>query len=307
MSLFLNSRKKSLQLSYSMKSVLFIINPHSGVDRLKSIEKAIDEHLDKTLFSYKIAHTAYAKHGIELAQQGVKDDFDLIVAVGGDGSVNDVLHGIYGSDVTLGIIPMGSGNGLARSLDIPLSPAKAIALINQWHIHPIDVGQADGHLFLSNAGVGFDTLVTEKFSHSEHRGLTAYTSIVIKNFWTYTPKTWQVTIDGKTTETEAFMLTAANAKQLGYGFQIAPKAELCDGLFDLVLVKKFPALMGGIISIRAFLGAITESAYISTHKAKEITITHPDLKALQVDGETFTCNSSITIKMMPKQLKVLAV
>lgn len=288
-----------------MKSVLFIINPHSGVDRVKALQTAIDTQLDGGRFTYEIAHTKHAKHGIELAQKGAKKGFDLIVAVGGDGSINDVLHGIYGSKSALGIIPKGSGNGLARSLGIPLDVSKAIDLINHWNISTIDVGQADGHLFLSNAGVGFDTLVTEKFSHSEHRGITAYTSIVVKNFWSYTPKTWRVEIDGKPSEIEAFMLTAANAKQLGYGFQIAPKADLNDKLFDLVSVKKFPALMAGIISIRAFLGAITESPYVNIQKAKKITIAHPELKALQVDGETFNCSSKITIKMMPEQLKVL--
>lgn len=289
-----------------MKKVLFIINPRSGVDRVKALKKDIEESLDHHLFSYEIVYTEYARHGIELAKIGVDKGFDLIVAVGGDGSVNDVINGLYGTDGILGIIPKGSGNGLARSLGIPLKTSAAIALLNGWNIRSIDIGEADGHLFASNAGVGFDTIVTEKFSKSKRRGLIAYLSVILKNVWKYPVKNWQLVVDGKQEDCTAFMLTIANAVQLGYGFQIAPKAKLEDGLFDLVSVRKFPKALASTIALRAFTGRIGNSPYVNIRQAKEIMISHPDLKLLQIDGEAIACSSRIVIRMMPEKLSVIS-
>lgn len=289
-----------------MKKVLFIINPHSGVDRVKALKKAIDENLNHQLFQYEIVYTEYAKHGILLAREGVEKGFDLIVAVGGDGSVNDVMNGLYRTKGVLGIVPKGSGNGLARSLGIPLKETTAIRLLNEWNIRNIDIGEADGHLFASNAGVGFDTVVTDKFSKSKHRGLRAYLSVILKNVLKYPVREWQLVLDGKSEKCAAFMLTAANAVQLGYGFQIAPKAKLEDGLFDFVTVRKFPKALASTIALRAFTGKIAQSPYVSIRQVKEIIISHPDLNLLQFDGEAVTCGNRIVIEMLPEKLKVLA-
>lgn len=289
-----------------MKRALFIINPNSGIDRVKSLKKVIEANLNPESFQYEIVYTEYAKHGTLLAREGVKNGFDLIVAVGGDGSVNDVIQGIYGTKAVLGIIPKGSGNGLARSLNIPLNESKAIRLMNDWAVKNIDIGSADGHLFASNAGVGFDTIVTVAFSESRRRGLSAYLSIILKSVWRYKVKEWNLTIDGKPVSVKAFMLTVANARQLGYGFKIAPTACLNDRYFDLVIVRKFPVLMAASVALRAFTGKIKGSPYVTIQKAKEIVISHPELQALQIDGEALHCEKRIIIKMLPEQLKVLS-
>lgn len=290
-----------------MKKVLFIINPLSGTNRIKALKNDIEENLDLNSFSYEIVYTEFPKHGTSLASEAANKGFDIIVAVGGDGSVNDVIKGLYGTQAILGIIPMGSGNGLARSLKVPLKEGRAIQLINKLSVCEIDIGKADGHLFASNAGVGFDAVVTNEFSNNERRGFLAYIGIILKNIWSYKPKKWTVEIDGKISTTTSFMLTAANAVQLGYGFQIAPESQIDDGYLDLVNIKKFPVLMASVIALRAFSGTIHKSRFVTTQKIKKVRISHPELNQLQLDGENLPCGNEIIIEVLPKKLKVIAV
>ncbi|HET8573652.1 MAG TPA: diacylglycerol kinase family protein [Edaphocola sp.] len=289
----------------SRTKALFIINPNAGTDRVKALKGNIEAYLDKGLFDYEIAYTEYARHGTILAKEGIEKGFELIIAVGGDGSVNDIINGIYGSNAVLGILPKGSGNGLARSLHLPLKASEAVQRLNRRHIRTIDLGMAQGHLFASNAGVGYDTVVTEAFSKSTKRGLPAYLSVIMKTVWRYPVKEWHLEIDGRASKIKAFMLTVANAFQLGYGFQIAPNAELEDGFLDVVSIRKFPKLLAGTVALRAFTGKIQKSPYVHIQKARHIRISHPDLTRLQIDGESLPCTSPVDITILPKSLKVL--
>lgn len=289
-----------------MKKILFIINPNSGIDRVKALHRAIEENLDLEKFSFKTVYTRYAKHGTELAREGVAAGFEIIVAVGGDGSVNDVIQGLYGSGAALGIIPKGSGNGLARSMGIPLNTEKAIRVLNQMEIISIDLGRADGHLFVSNAGVGFDTVVTQKFARSRRRGLAAYIGIISKYLWRYRVRSWEIDVDGRRFSREAFMVTVANGVQLGYGFKIAPPADLQDGTFDIVILNKFPKLIASSIALRAFSGSILSSPYVTYLRGKKITIFHSEMTLLQLDGEVYPCGDEVLIEMLPQSLRVVA-
>lgn len=288
-----------------MKKILFIINPKSGVDRVKALQGLIEKHLDKEQFAPEIAYTQYAKHGTELAKEAVKNGFKIIVAVGGDGSVNDIIAGIYGTEATLAIIPKGSGNGLARSLRIPLDPAKAIDLINKGKVHTIDLGKADGRIFVSNAGVGFDALVARKFAKSKRRGMAMYSWIVTKYLWMYKEWKWDIEVDGKSLHERAFILTVANAEQFGYNFKIAPVADLQDGLFDIVIIRKYPKILGAAIALRAFNGSILKSKYVRHLKGKQVTIRHPQLSLLQMDGDVHPCGNEVRVEMLQSALHVV--
>ncbi|KAA5537020.1 diacylglycerol kinase family lipid kinase [Taibaiella lutea] len=288
-----------------MKKILFIINPKSGMDRVKALKSLIDQNLDHSIFEYKIAHTEYAKHGTEIARQGAADGFHIIVAVGGDGSVNDVIAGLHNTNAALAIIPKGSGNGLARSMKIPLDSAKAIQLINKEKKITIDLGKADGKIFVSNAGVGFDALVARKFAKSNRRGMAIYSWIVTKYLWMYKEKVWQIEVDGTPIKEKAFILTVANAAQFGYNFKIAPHADLQDGLFDIVIIKKYPKILGAVIAIRAFNGSILKSKYVLHFKGRSITIRHPELSLLQMDGDVYKCGTEVKIEMQPASLHVI--
>lgn len=288
-----------------MKSILFVINPRSGVDRVKAIQQLIEKHLDHNQFSYQIAYTQYAHHGTEIAHTAVSSGVDIVVAVGGDGSVNDIAAALVNTRATLAIIPKGSGNGLARSLNIPLDTAKAINLINKQKCVAIDTGKANDFVFTSNAGVGFDALVAKKFAKSKRRGIAAYSWIVTKYLWQYKSRKWQLNIDGKSFTEHAFILTVANAKQFGYNFNIAPVADLQDGIFDIVIIRKFPKILGMLIAFRAFTNTILNSKYVKHYRGSKVSIHHPELDTLQFDGEVRPCSNDIFIALQPHSLKVL--
>lgn len=288
-----------------MKHIVFIVNPKSGVDRQKAITDTIESKLNKSAFTYAIAHTERAGHGTDLAKEAAEKGAFAVVAVGGDGSVNDVAKGLVGTNTALAIIPKGSGNGMARTIEIPLDIAGALEVINGGKTEKVDVGYANDELFLSNAGVGFDALISKEFATSEKRGLMVYSWLVTKNLWTYKEWNWQVKIDGKELQQKAFMINVANGQQFGYNFKIAPNASYTDGWFDVSIIKPFPKILGSSLVIRAMNGTIDKSPYVDTYRAKEITISHPDLKLMQTDGDARKCTHEITFRMMPMALKVI--
>lgn len=289
----------------SKKHLVFIINPKSGVEREKVIQHAIDDRLDKDLFTYEIVHTEYAKHGTILAKDAASKGAYAVVAVGGDGSVNDVVAGLLGTGTALAIIPKGSGNGMARTMNIPLKEYAAIDIINKGNTVMMDIGYADDRAFISNAGVAFDALISKKFAKSIRRGFAIYSWLVTRYMWTYKEWEWTITIDGKEIKEKAFIISVANGKQFGYNFQIAPDASWTDGLFDVIVIKKFPKILGGALVLRAMNGSITKSPYVDHYRAKEVTISHPRLDLMQTDGDAHTCNNTVHFRIEKGVQKVI--
>ena len=218
--------------------LIFVVNPRSGTDRKKSLDQAIEKALDAARFTWEIWYTERAGHGIELAGKAATTGAFAVIAVGGDGSVNDVATGLSGTKTALGIIPKGSGNGLARTLGIRVNVEAALETINRGIVKPIDVGFANDCLFLSNSGVGFDVGVCEQFAKSSRRGFWTYFHIIARHYFAYSPPEWTIEAASKTWTEKAFMVVAANGVQFGYEFQIAPTADLSDGLLDLVVVRR---------------------------------------------------------------------
>lgn len=288
-----------------MKHLVFIINPRSGVEREKAIQQAIDSRLDKQQFSYEIQHTQYAKHGTELARQAASKDAYAVVAVGGDGSVNDIVAGLLGTNTALAIIPKGSGNGMARSLGIPLHENSAIDIINRGNTISMDIGMADDRPFISNAGVAFDALISKKFAKSMRRGFAVYSWLVTKHMWTYKEWDWDITIDGKTIKEKAFIISVANGRQFGYNFQIAPQANWTDGLLDIVVIRRFPKILGGLLVYRAMNGTINKSPYVRCYTGKEVVISNANLKLMQTDGDAHECSNKVHFHLAPHKQVVI--
>ncbi len=289
----------------SSKHIVFIINPKSGVERQKEIQEGIDAHLDKVQFSHELLYTQFAKHGTTLAKEAARNGAYAVVAVGGDGSVNDVVQGLLGTDTLLGIIPKGSGNGMARTMNIPLDTNEAIIVINKGNVTNLDVAYANDRAFISNAGVAFDALISKKFAKSERRGLMVYSWLVTKHMWLYKSWDWQITVDGKELTKRAFMVNVANGQQFGYNFKIAPMADFTDGFLDLIVIKRFPKILGGVIALRAMNGTIASSRYVEHIRCKEITISHPSLRLMQTDGDAHACENSINFRIQPAAIKVI--
>ena len=289
----------------SKRHIVFIINPKSGTERQKEIKAGIDAALDKEQYSYEIKNTEYAKHGTVLAKEAAKNGAYAVVAVGGDGSVNDVVQGLLGTDTLLAIIPKGSGNGMARTMRIPLDTNEAIRVINKGNTVAMDVGYANDRAFISNAGVAFDALISKKFAKSEKRGLMVYSWLVTKYMWLYKSWDWEITIDGKEVNAKAFMVNVANGQQFGYNFQIAPLADFTDGLLDLIIIRRFPKILGGVISFRAMTGTLPKSPFVRHMKGKEIIVSHPSLKLMQTDGDAHECEHTIKFTIKQGAQKVI--
>ena len=289
----------------SQKHIVFIINPKSGVERRKEIQEGIEGNLDKQQYSYEILNTEFAKHGTTLAREAAKNGAYAVVAVGGDGSVNDVVQGLQGTDTLLAIIPKGSGNGMARTMKIPLNTNDAIKVINKGNVTAMDVGYANGLPFISNAGVAFDALISKKFAKSEKRGLMVYSWLVTKHMWLYKERDFKIVVDGKEINERAFMINVANGQQFGYNFKIAPMASYTDGVFDLIIIKKFPKILGGLLVVRAMSGTIAQSPFVTHITGKEITISNPMLKLMQTDGDAHACENEIKFTIKKGAQKVL--
>jgi YegS/Rv2252/BmrU family lipid kinase len=287
------------------KHLVFIVNPRSGTDRVKAIQSAIDAGIDTKLYSYEVQYTERAQHAIELAKKAATDGAHVVVAVGGDGSVREVAMGLMGTNTALGIIPKGSGNGMARTLGIPLKVSEAIGVINAGALRRIDVGYVNDNLFISNAGVGFDALISGKFARSKRRGLAAYSWLVTKHLWLYRDWDWRITIDGEVHKERAFLVNVANGQQFGYNFKIAPLANYTDGMLDVTIIRKFPKMLGGGLLVRALNGAIHKSPYVKHYRAKEISIAHPDLRMMQTDGDAHACGNRLEFRIVPCALDII--
>jgi diacylglycerol kinase (ATP) len=291
----------------TIRTIAFIINPKSGTDRIKSIKQAILKFLPEQLFKVEIYATEFAGHATGLAKTLASTGlYETIVAVGGDGTVNEVAKGLIGSTTSLGIIPKGSGNGLARACGIPLKLEGALQVIAKGYIKNIDAGQLNQHIFLSNCGTGLDATVALACKQSEKRGLLMYINTTNSIFWKYKPLNYTINYDGSTLNTKAIMISVANGNEFGYGFKIAPTASLNDGWLDVIIIKPLNIFSAGRVSFHAWWGNLHKYSKVINLRAKSITITSENLNAYQYDGDGYETNEPMQINIIPKGLNIIA-
>ena len=288
----------------SKKKICFIVNPISGVGRQKVIEKLIDQNLKRTLFEYEIVYTKAAKHATELAKQAVANNFNIVVAVGGDGSVNETAKGLIGSSTAMAILPAGSGNGLARHLKIPLKLKKAMEVINSAKETRIDTIQFNNETFINIAGVGFDAHIGWEFAKFGRRGLSSYLKLIMREFPKYKAKDFELTVDGKTIQKKAILISFAYGSQWGNNAHIAPQADVADGIMDIAILNDFSFLKIAPIAYKLLRKTIHQSAYLEIIKTKEAIVKQPDTIA-HIDGEPIEIGNTISIKVNPLSLKII--
>ena len=221
------------------KRVLFIVNPKSGIGKHKTVEKSVKSDLNKSIFDYHFEYTKYPHHATEIAVEQ-RVNYDIIVAVGGDGTVNEVASALVGHSTALAIIPSGSGNGLARHLNIPLKINKAIQVINDHKIIKIDSIKINDRYSVNVSGIGFDAYISHLFSKSKRRGPLSYIQLISREFTSYKSASYTLEIDGVKIATDAFLISFANSSQYGNNVQIAPNAMIDDGFIDVCIIKDFP-------------------------------------------------------------------
>ncbi len=287
-----------------MQKVLFIINPISGTNTKENIITEIKNVFEKANILYKIALTEYKGHATIIAEEHI-NTFDTIVAVGGDGTVNEVSKALVGSTCTFGIIPAGSGNGLARALKIPMSYKKAIEIILRCNTKKIDTCSINNNYFVNVAGIGFDARIADIFSTQKKRGFFTYVKLVFEELLNIKESEITFVFDNKTITKKIVQANFANSNQFGNNAFISPDAELSDQLLDIVILTKFPWYSSISLAIKLFKGSIYTSRYISHYRTNEVMI--PDLHGLkaQIDGEAINLNEPLIVKINPLSLNVI--
>ena len=291
-------------LQASKKKILFIVNPISHGLREVNFQRVVEKNLDLSEFEYKIVYTEYPKHAVELTQKALNDRIDIVAAVGGDGTVNEIGKTLVKSATALAIIPAGSGNGLARHLGIPIDPVQAVKALNHAQTIVIDTAKINNQTFLSVAGIGFDARIAWEFASFGKRGKLAYLQVALKEFPSYDSKPYLLTIDGKQTLKKAFILSFANGSQYGNGFMIASQARLQDGYLDLIIVEELPTYALPAFLYRFKQGTLHESGRVESIRFKELTI-HQQRTEGHVDGEPVAFQGDIKVEIQPASLKVL--
>ena len=287
-----------------MKNIAFIVNPISGTKAKNRVAKLIRELLDLQQFAPTVVVTEYAGHATQLAQQFAMEDYYAVVAVGGDGTINEVASGLIGTNTALGIVPNGSGNGFARHLDISTRMNRAIEMLNSSEVINVDYGLVNDLPFFSTCGVGFDAIVAQDFSDSS-RGFKGYLQSIFKDFFQYKADTYQLKGEGIDITTTAFLVNFANAGQWGYDAYIAPKASVQDGWLDVAIVSEFPITAAAGLALSLFTKNIDEKLHMNTIRTKKLTLTRASEGAMHIDGTPMVMPAELHVKIVEEGLKVL--
>jgi YegS/Rv2252/BmrU family lipid kinase len=286
------------------RKALFIINPISGGKKKDGVPDLIDQNIDKAVFDATIVFSDGVSHARIIALEAV-GKYDIIVAVGGDGTVNEIASAIVGSDTALGIVPYGSGNGLARFLGVPMNPNQAIQALVKGRVESIDSGTVNGQPFFNMAGMGFDAHISEVFSHGKKRGFISYIKSSIEEISRYGEQQYHLEIDGKVYERNAFMLSIANSSQYGNDAHISPNASVQDGLLDVCLIRKFPLWRFPEMGIRMLTKTSESTSYVEIIRGKHINVTRQSEGPIHLDGEPQVMGTAIHINIVPDSLKVI--
>lgn len=240
----------------------------------------------------------------EVARNHLKKGVTKIFAVGGDGTVNEVAKALVNTSVTMGIIPIGSGNGLARHLRIPLDAAKATRIMFKQKIAMIDYGLANENPFFCTAGLGFDAQVGARYGNLTKRGFWNYAKATVSEYFNYKPGFYKLRDNGYSMEKEAFLITIANASQFGNNAYIAPEADITDGLLDVTIISPFPRFMAPSIGIKLFTKKLGKSKYVEMFRVRSLEIQQMEPKYIHLDGEPRLVEEPIKFTLKPLGLKV---
>jgi len=288
------------------EKILFIINPISGNKSKKDIPSLIESIFSDEEYDLKIIFTQFAGEATQIAKQQILKGFNKIIAVGGDGTVNEVASGMVETEAVLGIIPLGSGNGLARHLNIPLKSENALEFIKKASVRKIDFGKINDRKFFCTTGVGFDAHIGNVFSKLEGRGFGNYIKATVSEFRRYKPQRYEITMNGTTIMRDAFLITFANASQYGNNAYIAPDADISDGKLEVAILKQFPKVTAPTIGARLFLKNIDKSSYVETFQCESIVLKRSSSDVIHFDGEPEEMGEILNIKVVPGGLNILA-
>ena len=287
------------------RSVLVIINPIAGVRPKEEVPRLVREALPESDFEVHIRMTQYAGHATTLARCAAIRGVDTVVAIGGDGTINETARGLVGTDTALALVPMGSGNGLARHIQIPLETSRALAVVREGHAEYVDYGMVGEHIFFCTAGIGFDAQVSQRFSTMKHRGGFTYVQSVIDLLTSFQPSPYVVQTPDHRYVEKAFLIAIGNASQWGNNAYITPRASMQDGMMDITLVRPFNIIEAPQMALQLFARNIDENEHILSLRASHFSIIMPHKDIVHIDGEPFMMGPRLDIRTVSGGLKVL--
>jgi len=285
--------------------IAFIINPFSGTGKKEDLPTLIQRGLDARFYDMEIVFTEFRGHGTQLAKDFVEKGFQIVVAVGGDGTVNEVAQALVHTNCSLGIIPIGSGNGLARHLGIPMNTQKAIELLNRSESILMDYGMINDKPFFCTCGTGFDAYVSMEFAKGKNRGIMSYIEKIITGYFSYKSQNYHLLGDGIDLKVKAFVLTFANASQWGNNAYIAPQASVQDGQLDISIMSHFPVIAIPTLALNLFAKNIDKDLFMTTLRSEEIRLMREESGPFHYDGEPYEEGKEIHVKTIPDGLRVL--
>ena len=300
----INNKNNPEFTSMVKDKVCLIINPISGTESKKYIPEEVAAAIDQKKYDLLIRVTGYPNHASEIARQAVKEKYKFVITAGGDGTVNEVAKELINSDTILGILPYGSGNGLARELGIPLDSDKAIKIILNAHTRTIDYGVANDHIFFCTCGFGFDAFVSDRFAEEKKRGPLGYVRNVLESVVDFKAEEYELTYDDGSLTEKAFILTCANASQYGNEAYIAPGASMDDGKMNVSILKPLNALEMPQTTIQLFTKNIDKNSKMTTLLTRNLLIKRSKAGVMHIDGEPIQTGSEINVKIVHKGLKV---
>ena len=289
----------------SKSKILFIINPFSGGGKGKKVLPKIEKYLDAQAFEWTYRFTEAKGHATQIAGEACRDGFDIVAAVGGDGTVNEVAQALANTDKTMAIIPAGSGNGLAMYLGLGRKAKTALAVLNRQHSLLMDTCQMNERAFVNLAGVGFDGLVAYKAARSKGRGFMAYFKELLQAAWNYHAEEYELFIDDMAFKDKYLFVEVANAPMFGYNFKVAPTAKLNDGLLEVVLVEKAAKWRYFDLIPKMLLSDIEKSNLVKRFSAKEVTFYLRHKSPVHIDGEGFFAEGEIKFSINPLSLRII--
>jgi len=288
------------------KHIRFIYNPYSGlIHPEQMIRKIIAYYFPTNLCYYDFNITQGKRHAYELAKDAVEKGYDIVIAIGGDGTVNETASGLVNSDTVLGIIPNGSGNGLARGLGIPLNIRRSARLITTGQTRAIDVGQVEDKYFFVIAGLGLDAMIGKRFEDGKMRGPAPYYIAGVQEFFRYHELEYEIKFDGQNICTRALVVAVANMSQYGNNAIIAPHAKPDDGLLDIAIIERTNFMSTIYYLPTLFTGRIDRAPFTKIYRATKFEIIREFPAPYTLDGEVFEGKSHLIITMLPKALKVI--
>ncbi len=283
-----------------------IINPISGTHNKDGLAQSVNDSLVPLGWEVETVFTRCRGDATRLATEAVRHGADAVLAAGGDGTVNETANALCGSTTALGIIPCGSGNGLARHLGIPIDPREGLKIIMTEKPRAIDYATVNGRKFFCTFGVGFDAAVSDAFARKKTRGKLTYLQSTFETYAHFEPELYKITANGRTMTEKAFLIAVCNASQYGNNAYIAPSARIDDGLLDVTVVHAGNPLSTALVGFDLLAGMIEHNVLIRQFRTKKLSIERTIHGITHVDGEPVNMPSHLDFECHPAMLNVFA-